>query len=250
MKKWLAVLLLLVICAPPAAHALLDIEGYYWFMKPSGTAAIGLDGLAGTEVDLRNDFGYGGQVGVPGARLILGDLFQVGAEYFRINMSAENTIQRVVKFQDLEYPVNADVATSLESTFLRGFARLNLGPDTVHGGLMIGGQYMSFDAQASSSLVGSTEQKIQTGMPLVGAFLEVNPLPILGLRGSITGSKWDFGDINARFLDAEITALLRYELLFAGGGWRYIEVKGSYAQYPVDVDIKLSGPMIFAGVQW
>jgi len=250
MKKALVLLLLLAAAAPPAARALLDIEGYYWFMQPSGSAAIGVDGLAGTKVDLQDDLGYGGREGVPGARLILGSLFQVGAEYFRINMSAQHTISRVIRFHELEYPVNADVATRLDADFVRGFARLNLGPETVHGGLMIGGQYMDFNARASSSLVGSTAKDLQTGMPLLGAFLEVNPASFLQLRGAVTGSKWDFGNINARFVDAELTALLRYEFLFAGGGWRYIQAKGTYDQVPLDVDLKLSGPVIYAGVQW
>lgn len=251
MKKWMpALLLVLLVCAAPAARAIVEIEGYYWFMQPSGTAAVGLEGLAGTEVDLRDDFGYGSQVGVPGARLILGDLFQVGAEYFRFNMSAENNISRVIKFNELEYPVEADVATRLEATFLRGFVRLNAGSDIVHGGLLAGGQYMTFDARASSSLVGSTEKDVQTGMPLVGAFLEVAPAPFLDLRGSITGFKWDFGDITAKFIELEGSALLRIDPFYAGAGWRYLQAHGVYDQYPVDVDIRLSGPVVFAGLCW
>ena len=250
MKKWMALLSLLMVYAVPAARAMLEIEGYYWFMKPSGTASVGIEGLAGTEVDLRSDLGYGSQVGVPGARLILGDLFQVGAEYFRFNMSAENRIQRVIKFNDLEYPVDADVATRLESTFLRGFFRLNFGADSVHGGLLAGGQYMAFNVRASSSLVGSTEKDVQTGMPIVGAFLEVTPAPFVSLRGSVTGFKWDFGNITAKFIELEGSALLRLDPFFAGAGWRYLQAQGTYDQYPVDVDIRLSGPVVFAGLRW
>ncbi|MCX6996728.1 MAG: hypothetical protein NTV49_06500 [Kiritimatiellaeota bacterium] len=250
MKKRLVLLLVFMGCAAPVARAIVEIEGYYWFMTPSGTAAVGIDGLAGTAVDLQGDLGYGSQVGVPGARLIFGDMFQVGAEYFRFSMSAENNIHRVIKFSDREYPVDADVKSRLESTFLRGFVRLNFGSDMVHGGFLVGGQYMAFNAQASSTLVGSTERGVQTGMPIVGAFLEVSPIPILNLRGSVTGFKWDFGNITAKFIELEGSALLRFDPFFAGAGWRYLQAQGTYAQYPVDVDIRLSGPVVFAGLKW
>ena len=109
---------------------------------------------------------------------------------------------------------------------------------------------MAFDAKASSSLVGSTERNITTGMPIVGAFLEVAPVPFLGLRGSVSGFKWDFGEIEAKFIEIEGSAQLRIDPFFAGAGWRHMQVQGTFDKYPVDVDIKLSGPVAYVGLRW
>lgn len=219
-------------------------------MKPSGELALGIDGLAGTTVDLEKDLGYGSRVGVPDVRVILGKYVEFGAEFFQFNLSAQNTITREVRFHDRVYPVNADVATSLDATFIRGFARLNIGPEEIHGGIFGGGQYMDFATKASSSLVGAAEKQLQTGMPYVGVFLEISPLEWLALRGSICGSKWDFGGVTARFLDMEVGAMLKLDWFYAGGGWRHIAIDGDYSSTPVTADLKLSGPMVFAGVRW
>ncbi|MCX7010297.1 MAG: hypothetical protein NTY53_24165 [Kiritimatiellaeota bacterium] len=201
-------------------------------------------------MDVQNDLGYGSRVGVPDARIVLGKYVEFGAEFFQFSMSAQNNISREVRFHDLVYPVNADVATRLDATFVRGFARLNIGPDEIHGGIFAGGQYMDFSAKASSSLVGSTEKEVQTGMPYVGAFLEVSPVEWLAVRGSICGFKWDFDQVNARFIDVELGAMVKLDWFYAGAGYRHIAIDGEYSSAPVTADLKLSGPMIFAGVRW
>jgi hypothetical protein len=238
-----------VLAAPPA-RAWLEVEGSYWFMQPSGSVAVGLEGLEGTTVDLENDLGYGGRIGTPDARIIIGKYIEIGAEFFRFSMSADNTIHREVRFHDLSFPVDADVSTRLDATFARGFIRLNLGTEAIHGGILGGGQYMDFSAKASSSSVGSTEKDVKTGMPYVGAFLELSPVEWLAVRGSICGFQSDFGEITAKFMDVELGAMLKLDWFFAGGGYRHISVDGEDNTYPVTADLKFSGPTVFAGVRW
>ncbi|TAN38619.1 MAG: hypothetical protein EPN23_01790 [Verrucomicrobia bacterium] len=250
MKKVLLVFILLVAFTASPAHAWLEVEGSYWFMRPSGNMAIGIDGLEGTTVDLENDLGYGSRIGVPDARIIIGKYVEIGAEFFKFSMSANNAIHRDVRFHDLVFPVDADVSTALDATFARGFARINLGTEALHGGILGGGQYMDFSAKASSSLIGSTEKDVKTGMPYVGAFLELSPVDWLAVRGSICGFKWDFGEITAKFVDAEVGAMIKLDWFFAGGGYRYVAINGEDSTYPVTADLKLSGPTVFAGVNW
>jgi len=249
MKKLLFLAMLFVFAARPA-HAWLEVEGSYWFMKPSGNLAIGIDGLQGTTVDLDSDLGYGSRVGVPDARIIIGKYFEIGAEFFKFSMSADNTIHRDVRFQDLVFPIDDHISTALDATFARGFARINVGTDVIHGGILGGGQYMDFSAKASSMLIGATEKDEKTGMPYVGAFLELSPVEWLALRGSVCGFKWDFGDITAKFVDVEVGAMIKLDWFFAGGGYRYITINGEDNTYPVTADLKLSGPTVFAGVRW
>ena len=250
MKNILVAVTLLLSLVVTPVHAWLELEGSWWFMQPSGDLALGLDGLAGTTLDIQNDLGYGSRVGVPDVRVVLGKYVEFGAEFFQFSMSAQNTINREVRFHEVVYPVNADVSTRLDATFVRGFARINIGPQEIHGGVLGGGQYMDFAAKASSSLIGSTEKEVQTGMPYVGAFLEISPVEWLAVRGSICGFKGDFGQINARFIDAELSALFKLDWFYAGGGWRHIAIDGEYSSAPVAADLKLSGPMVFAGVRW
>lgn len=239
----------LALTAAPA-HAWLEVEGSWWFMSPSGSLALGIDGLEGTKVDLQDDLGYSGRIGVPDVKVILGKYVEFGAEYFAFNTSAQNTINREVRFNDIVYPVNADVSTSLDATFIRGFVRLNIGPEWLHGGVYGGGQYMAFDAKASSSLVGSTEHDVKAGMPYVGAFLESAPLDWLTLRGSVCGFKWNFDPVDVQFVDVELSALLTFDWFFAGGGYRYIAVDGKDTDYPLTADLKLAGPIVYAGVKF
>jgi hypothetical protein len=239
----------LALAAAPA-QAWIEVEGSWWFMKPSGSLALGIDGLEGTSVDVQNDLGYGSRIGVPDAKIIIGKYVEFGAEFFQFSMSAQNTINRDVRFQDLVFPVSADVSSSLDATFIRGFVRINVGPDWLHGGVFGGGQYMDLDAKASSSLIGSAEKDERTGMPLVGAFLEGSPTDWLALRGSVCGFKWTFSDVDVRFVDVELGALLTFDWFYAGGGYRYITIHGEDTTYPVTADLKLTGPLAYVGVRW
>lgn len=249
MKKLLLLVTVLVFASSPV-HAWLELEGSWWFMQPAGELALGMDGLAGTTLDVQNDLGYGSRIGVPDARIILGKYVEFGAEFFQFSMLAQNTINREVRFHDVVYPVNADVSTRLDATFIRGFARINIGPEEIHGGLLGGGQYMDFAAKASSSVVGETEQNVQAGMPYVGAFLEISPVEWLAIHGRVCGFKWDFEKINAQFIDVEVGAMFKLDWFYAGGGWRHIAVKGDYSSAPLTADLKLSGPTVFVGVRW
>ena len=250
MKKMLLIACATLALAAAPAHAWIAVEGSWWFMQPSGKLALGIDGLQGTSVDVQDDLGYGRRIGVPDAKIILGKYVEFGAEFFQFNMSAQNIINRDVRFHDLVFPVSADVDSSLDATFVRGFVRINVGPDWLHGGVYGGGQYMDFDAKASSSLLGSTEKDQKAGMPYVGAFLEGSPTDWLALRGSVCGFSWSFGDIDARFVDVEADAMLTFDWFYAGGGYRYISIHGEDSTYPVTVDLKLTGPLVFAGVRW
>jgi len=250
MKKLLLLITALCILASLPAHAWIEVEASYWFMKPSGNLDVGIDGLEGTTVDLGNDLGYGSRVGIPDVRIILGKYIEFGAEFFQFSMSANSTIHRDIQFHDLDFPIDADVSSSLDATFARGFVRLNLGTDVIHGGILGGGQYMDFSAKASSSLIGATEKDAKTGMPYVGAFLEVSPVEWFALRGSVCGFKWDFSDITARFIDVEVDALLTLDWFYAGAGYRYITINGEDNTYPVTADLKLSGPVVYAGLRW
>ncbi len=236
---------------PLTVRAQLAIEGYYWLVTPSGDAAIGIDGVEGTDIDLEDDLGYGDEEGVPGASLWLGRTHQLGVSFFQLDISAKNNVDRSIKFEDLLFNVNTDVASTLEATVIQGYYKLNLGNDDVTGGLLLGGLYTDFSTSAAASAIGSAQADVEAGMPVIGAHLRIRATPWLGFRGQITGSTWEYDDVDATFIDAEGLVMLRSSAgIFAAAGYRHIGVEVEDKGEPLDIDLTFSGPTVVVGFEW
>lgn len=250
MKKLIVALVIWISLTLPA-HALMEIEGFFWIMKPGGEVSVGLDGLEGTRADLEDDFGYDDAKNVPGIRAFLGKTHQVGFSAFRLDAAAENTINRTIRFQDKEFQVSERVSTAFDLTAIQAFYRFNIGPDLFHGGLLIGGEYINIGAEASSPRLGRAIADVDTGMFLVGAFAESNPLPFLRARGSIMGGTFDIGDIEASYLDLELAVLVKIPPGFhLGAGYRHIIVDARDTNLPLEIDLSFRGPTLFVGFEW
>jgi len=250
MKRTLIPLVVWLAAAPPA-RALLEVEGYYWLMFPSGDAQVSSGAFEGTRVDLEDDFGYDDGEDVFGVRAVVGNMHQIGIDAFFLDVSADNRVDRPIQFSNLLFPSGFDVSSELEATFVRGFYRLNVGSDTVRGGLTLGGQYITFDAEASSPLVGSASESAEAGTPIVGGQIALRPLEYVYLRASVVGFDWDFGDIEAFFLDFDVSATAVIPPGFmVGAGFRLIDVDGEFDDEDIELDATLSGPIFFAGFEW
>ncbi len=233
------------------AWALFEVEGFFWLMKPEGEASVGIDGLRGTKADLETDLGYDGTENVPGLRFIAGKTHQFGFSGFQVSASAENTIDRTIFFLDKEFRINERVSTSFDVTVLQAYYRLNLGPELFHGGLLAGGEYIAAEAAASSPRLGQAKADLETGMFLLGAFAESNPLPFLRIRASLMGGTLDIGDVDARYLDFEFAAFAKLPPGFRlGAGYRYIDLDAEDSQFPLEINLAFKGPFIVAGFEW
>lgn len=252
MKQVAALLAIGLTLAQTAQAVTLEGKAYYWYMTPEGDVAVGSGGLAGTEVDLEDDLGYDETEGIVGARVLVGgDVHQLGADFFTLDLSAKSTIDRTINFSDLTFRVQDNIQSSLEATLVRGYYRLNVGSETVSGGLLLGGQYIGIDAEASSQTVGSASAEAEAGAPIVGAHLTLHPLPLFLIEGSLIGTSLDFGSIEATYYDAEISgSLVIPPGLLLGGGYRYIDIDGEYDDEDIEVDLQFSGPILFAGFHW
>ena len=176
---------------------------------------------------------------------------QLGADFIQIDISADNTVDRNIRYEDLIFPVNTDVSSSLEATVIRGYYQFNFGNDTGSGGILIGGQYVDLSARASAVDVGSTTANVQAGMPLIGGFFHFVPFPHLDLRGSAVGISWNFEDVEATFIDAEGSITLTMDPgLFIGAGYRYLVIDAEDSSEPIKVDLTFSGPFALLGLQW
>ncbi len=234
----------------PFLPALAQIEGSYWMFSVSGDASVGIDGLEGTRFDVEDDFGYDDETAW-GISLSFGSTLEVGASYLNFSSSARETISRTIVFRDLRLPVNADVSSEVEVEIIRGYLGLNLGLNRVGGGLLGGIQYFQLEGSASAPNVGRARAKAQAPMPIVGARLWLRPFNRLYLRGHALGMSWKFDDVDGTYIEYEAAAhLYLTKNLFAGGGYRHIDVDVTDKSEIVEVDLSFTGPVIFAGFAW
>ena len=250
MKKWIATWICWAFLTVPA-WAAIEVEGFVWFMTLDGEASLGVDGLRGTKLDLENDLGYDDLESVPGLRFVFGERHQGVFSAFKLGASAENTIDRTIHFGQNQFHINERVSSSVDLTVFQGYYRLNIGPDSFHGGLLAGAEYIGISAEASSPRLGKAQGDVDTAMILLGGFAESNPASFLRIRGTLMAGTFDIGDVSATYLDFELAALAVIPPgLHAGLGYRYISVDAEDTKLPVEIDLSFSGPFLFVGFEW
>lgn len=238
-------------CLTVPAWASIEVEGFVWFMTPEGEASLGVDGLQGTKVDLENDLGYDEVESVPGLRCVFGDRHQGVFSAFKLEASAENTINRPFRFGNNRFHINERISSSVDLTVLQGYYRFNIGPDSFHGGLLAGAEYIGISAEASSPRLGKAQGDVDTAMILLGGFAEGNPTSFLRVRGALMAGTFDIGDVSATYLDLDLAVLAIIPAGFhAGLGYRYIRVDAEDTKLPVEIDLSFSGPILFVGFEW
>lgn len=228
-----------------------EVEGTLWFIIPEGELSVGIDGLQGTSVDLEADLGYDEVESVPALRFIMGETHQLGFSGFKIEASAQNIVNKTIYYYDEAFQVNEEVFSSFDITTIQIFYRYNIGPEIFHGGILAGGEYFTADASAYTTSQDKATVSLDTGMFLLGAFAETNPLPFLRMRAALMGGAFDVGDVEARYLDFEFSALAKIPPGFhLGAGYRYIGIDAEDSRFPLEIDLAFKGPFIFAGFEW
>jgi hypothetical protein len=242
-----AALAALLALAPPA-HAVLELEGIYWLMSPSGDGSVGIDGAEGTSIDVEDDLGYDSEEGAFGARLVLGNTHQLEVSYIGFDISAEAAIDRTVQFSDKTYRARANLASSLEASVIRGAYRFRGGTDVFGGGFLLGGQYVDLTASVSADRYGAASASTEVGLPVVGAFAEFSPAGFVRLYGTFVAGLAEWDDVSATFYEAEASVRVLLGPVFAGAGYRYLAIDGEDEGIPLEVDLAFQGPTAYAGV--
>ena len=234
------------------ASAQVDIRGYYWLVTPEGDAEVGRDGVAGTKIDLENDFGYSDEEAVIGAAVVLGNTLQAEISGFTFSTDADNTITRDIRFRDQDYTVSEQIHSEVELTVVRGTVRLQFGPDTFQGGIAAGGYYLDIRAAAEAAARQvSSDVDGKYGVPVLGAFINAEPLPWLGGRVSLYGGKWSVDPLDVEYIDLEAFGYLKIDPgFYAGIGYRHLQIAAADTDEPLDIDLSFSGPMATIGFEW
>jgi hypothetical protein len=247
MKRLLA---LLVLAAATTSVPAFELEGIYWFMEPSGTGSVGIDGVEGTDFDVQDDLGYG-EEGLVGARFLAGESHQLEVTYLSMDISGDNVLDKQIRFSDVTYRVNTPVESSLDATLIRGAYRFEGGSDETRAGFLVGLQYVDLDADISAAGIGSAEEQVEVAMPVFGALVDLHPQPWLGIRSSIAGGSWEWDDIEATFIDFEASIQMELEAgPYFGAGYRYLMIDGSDDSVPLEADLEFQGPTLYAGLMF
>ncbi len=128
---------------------------------------------------------------------------------------------------------------------------MNLGSSFARIGLVAGLQHINYDAELSARAVGHATEDVAAILPIIGIFCMAHPLPFIGFRASAVGSRWDYDHVEASFMDVEIAA--EWTLpggLFAAGGYRHLTIDASDDEDPADLDVTMTGPVVYIGFEW
>lgn len=235
----------------PHARALslasVEFSAQRWEFTPTGHAAIGDDGLDGTEVDVQDDLGYDRKEEAWGADFIVGDTHQIELSYLGLDVTAADTFDEQVRFGALVYRADIEVTSSLDATLLRAAYRHRSGGPSVRSGFLLGLQYADVEATLSARSIGSSHEDLQAALPVIGVFAEIEPAAFLAIDLRVAAGAWDWDNSNVTFVDASAAIRLLLYPFFAGFGYRYVDLEGEDTGVPLDVELNFAGPQLLGG---
>lgn len=234
--------------AAGAEAQMLELGARYWEFKPSGSASVGTDGLAGTDIDIQEDLGYGQKERVLGFDASLGSGSEIAVSYLSLDLAARNRIDRTIRFGDTVYRANADVASALAADLIRIAYRYQLGSYGFRGGFLAGVQWVKLDAEVSAPGFGAAEEKARTALPVIGVNFRFDPAPMFRLDFGIAGGAWDFDKTKVAFWDAEANFRINIHPFFIGLGYRHISIDGDDSSIPLEADLTFKGPQFIGGL--
>ena len=116
MKKTIFLLTLLVTVigfTMPAKAVDFGIRGYYWFTSIDGDFRVDGNGLAGTNLDLENDLGFGDE-SYPIVEAFLGlGRHHLSFSYYRAEYEGTNVLNRDIIFNGEIFPAGERISSSL-----------------------------------------------------------------------------------------------------------------------------------------
>jgi len=235
--------------APLAQAQLLQADAILWYMSPEGTAAFGVSDLLRTGADLDDDLGVGGGEFIPAFEASFGGMHRIGVGGFQFDLSGDNVASRGISFAGIDFGVSERLQSEAEALFFNGYYRFTIDNGVLAGGIEAGGQYADLAAGIQSERIGTETAETEVVIPYAGLYAEGSALEWLSIRGGFHYSSWAFGDIEASYSRFDISARI-HPIPFATLGLGYRNMSVDVTDGDVDVDLTLSGPMIFAGLQF
>ncbi|MFQ5587088.1 MAG: hypothetical protein ACE5GF_09775 [Thermodesulfobacteriota bacterium] len=220
----------LFIFTSTAAHAILRVEGRYWF--PTLDAEV-KSGLLGTELNLVDDLGEG--------RVTL----ELGGSKLRyaftpLSWDGDETITQSISFGGQTYSASSQITSSLDVDYHRlGYEYDFI--DFLNNKLGVIFDIKYFDVVASLKTVGIDESEaFKAPIPTIGVVAQVGLPFLFSVGGEVTGIT--LGD-TGHLVDGEAAVNFKpVPLVTLSGGYRVFKVK--YEDDDNHVIIDLNGPFI------
>jgi hypothetical protein len=216
----------------------------------------------GAKISLEKDLGYKRTKGLPlaTAGVRVGKRFVVGFDYYRLHRSANNQLDRDFVFDDVTYPVDADVTSTFDSDIYRGTIGY-----IVHDGkksrlaVALGAHVttLAVGIEGRGTLDGVTfqsqvrERKVTAPLPTIGINGEVEVAPRVILAGRADYLSLKVGDYKGSL--ANLQASARYAVsknISVGVLYRFVDykLKIDKPDYRGRVQYKFYGPGAFLRV--
>jgi len=250
--------------APAAAQGLNDnfwVEADFYWPNVDSTVQVSsvTDDTVGTRVDFEDDLNLEKGEALPsfsaGARL--SHSWRLAAEYFSLNRSGTVTSAREIVFDDVTYPVAAELTSEFDSDVFRfvvgwSFYRT----EQVEVGAALGLHATDFAiALEGEGTVGnqaasfeSRRREVLAPLPTIGAYANIEVAPGLELGGSIDWLSLKVGDYDGRLTNLQ--AKLAYRVLEnvgVGVSYRLVDYRLDVTKedYVGRLTYEFSGPSVF-----
>ena len=220
-------ILFTIIFAPPVFAFGFGARADYWIPTFKGDLRVDDNGVAGTEINLKDDLGISND-NIPGAEAYfeIGN-HEISLAYSLINLSGAKNIEKNIVFNGQTYIVSDYVESELKTSmidFEYQYKLLNF--KNILAGLSIGiiakVKYFDGDVRIHSS-VDDTKKEIHVPVPMIGVGAKIGLLAnILEARAKVTG----MGYSGSYFYDAQADiAVTPFPFLNIHGGYRAMSVK-------------------------
>lgn len=184
--------------------------------------------------------------------------FIVGGDYYALDRDGEATLSRDIVFDDVTFPVSANVSSSMSSNIYRltlGYSFIR--NDTWEVGAALGLHMTDFElslegeATAGGVSVGTSRRgrDFLAPLPTLGAYANWQVTPKIAVNGRVDYMSLEIDDYDGGLTNAQISASYRFTRNFGAG------IMYRFVDYNVDVtkddwtgslDYEFNGPVLYA----
>ena len=225
-------LILFMIFFVPSVFAFgFGAQAQYWIPTFKGDLRVDDNGIAGTNINLKDDLGVGNE-NIPGVEAFFGiGNHEFTLAYSQVDLSSAKNLERNIVFRGNTYNVNAYVESELKTNmidFEYQYKLLNF--KNILAGLSIGiiGKVKYFDGEVRmrSTTLGSVydnKENIQVAIPMIGVGTKIGLLAnILEARAKVTGMGYSDSFFYDAMTDISVTP---FPFLNIYGGYRVMSLK-------------------------
>ncbi len=240
MRKFLAALavFILAVFTVDTAHAIVEVDGRYWFTNLSSEIQ---SGTTGTNVNFTDDLGLDDSKGFFEGRISLGVLgHRVRYGFMPMKWDGSGTTTQSVTFGGQTYSASTAVDSEINVKYHRlGYIYNFIDVLNNRLGIIVEAKYLDIDAKIKSSTVEATES-IGIPIPTVGVTGQVGLPFLFSVGGEVTGIA--LGK-DAYLYDAEAGVNIKpAPFVLITGGYRVFRVH--YEGSNDKADIRLNGPFL------